>query len=367
MKYILVAVLIIHGLIHLLGTAKAYGLGNVTQLTKNISKPVGIIWLFVALIFISASILYLLKNELWWQICCLAIVLSQILIIDAWSDAKYGTVINVVLLLVVITGFAGWNFHNKYKTDVNNYLSASIVDKTDVLTEEDIQHVPEVVQRYIRYSGSLNKPKVRNFRVEMSGQIRQNEESEWMPFTTVQYNFMNDAARLFYMSAIMKGLPVKGYHRFVSGAAIMDIRLLSLIKVQYQDGAKMNISETVTFFNDMCCMAPATMIDSRIKWVEADSVKAKAEFSNNGITISAWLYINEKGELTNFISENRYAVTDINTIERLPWLTPLKDYHDFNGYNLPGYADLIYAYPGKDFCYGNFAVRNVEYNVTNFR
>lgn len=30
-----------------------------------------------------------------------------------------------------------------------------------------------------------------------------------------------------------KGLPVAGYHHFKNGKAVMDIRLLSLFKVQY--------------------------------------------------------------------------------------------------------------------------------------
>lgn len=169
------------------------------------------------------------------------------------------------------------------------------------------------------------------------------------------------------MNATMKGLPVKGYHRFLNGTAVMDIRLLSLIKVQYQDGDKMNISETVTFFNDMCCLAPATLIDKRIKWLEADSVKAKAEFTNNGIAISAWLYINDEGELTNFVSEDRYATTDKQEMIRLPWSTPLAQYRSFKDYILPGYADLVYSCPDGDLCYGKFKMVSIVYNVKRFK
>ena len=366
MKYILVAVLLLHGLIHFLGTAKAFGWASVTQLSKGISKPVGLLWLITALLFMVSVILLLSKNGTWWIACMAAIVLSQVLIAISWSDAKYGTVINVVVLLVAVTGFAQWNFYNKYKTDVIDGLRASEAEITDVLREQDIQHLPVVVQKYIRYSGSLNKPKVKSFRVEMSGHIRQDEEGEWMPFTTVQYNFLEPATRLFYMNAKMKSLPVKGFHRYVNGTAVMDIRLLSLVKVQYEKGAKMNVSETVTFFNDMCCLAPATLIDKRVKWLASDSTKAKAEFTINGITISAWLYINDKGELVNFVSEDRYA-KDKKGLIRLPWSTPLTEYRNFNGYTLPGYADLIYSYPNKDMCYGKFRILSTTYNVKELK
>jgi hypothetical protein len=98
-------------------------------------------------------------------------------------------------------------------------------------------------------------------------------QSAWMPFTSAQYNFMVVLTRLFLMNATMKGLQVAGYHRFNNGNAVMDIRLLSLVQVQDQPGKEMDISETVTFFNDMRCMAPATLIDPGIQWLEGDSRK----------------------------------------------------------------------------------------------
>jgi hypothetical protein len=183
-----------------------------------------------------------------------------------------------------------------------------------------------------------------------------------MPFTSEQYNFVNPAVRLFFMKASMKHLPVAGFHSYKNGIAFMDIRLLSLFKVQYQDGKEMGIAETVTFFNDMCCMAPATLIDNRISWTEVDSNIVNALFTNNGITISARLHFNAKGELINFISGDRYADTD-DGMKKLQWSTPLKDYKNINGYRLAGYADAVYKYPTSDLCYGNFRLTSIEYNV----
>ena len=105
----------------------------------------------------------------------------------------------------------------------------------------------------------MGRPKVNNFKMEFIGKILKDESSEWMPLTSQQYNFMQTPTRLFFMKAKMKGVPIAGYHHFENGIAYMDIRLLSLFKVQYQAGPEMNLSETVTFFNDMCCLAPSTL------------------------------------------------------------------------------------------------------------
>jgi len=161
----------------------------------------------------------------------------------------------------------------------------------------------------------------------------------------------------------MKMLPVAGYHRFKNGHAFMDIRLFSLFKVQFQDGSAMDIAETVTFFNDMCCMAPATLIDKRISWKEKENNAVTAIFTNNGISITADLYFNDIGALVNFTSKDRYAA---DAGKQLPWATPLKDYAILDGFKLAGYAETIYTYPDRDLCYGTFKLTSVKYNCTAF-
>ncbi len=363
MKIVLALLIAIHALIHLAGFTKAFNHVNISRLAQPISKPAGLLWLMAALLFLTALIMLLIRGDAWWMVAAVAAVLSQILIFTSWNDAKYGTVANVIILLSTVIGFATWNFHSAYRKDVAAELKPSSA-KTDLLTESDIRHLPEPVKKYLRYANSIGKPKVNNFRIEFAGQIRKDEKSAWMPFTSEQYNFLETSVRLFFMNATMKRLPVAGFHSFKNGDAFMDIRLLSLVNVQYQSGKEMDIAETVTFFNDMCCMAPAALIDERIKWMEDDGSKVKAEFTNNGITISAWLHFNEKGELVNFISDNRFAQQDDGTMKTLCWSTPLKNYANYNGYRLAGYADAIYAYPEGDFCYGQFIMKTIEYNCT---
>ena len=56
----------------------------------------------------------------------------------------------------------------------------------------------------------------------------------------------------FMGSPILNEIPVRGYHRHMNEQAYMDIRLLSLVKVQYMDGKKMDISERLLF--SMICV-----------------------------------------------------------------------------------------------------------------
>lgn len=67
-KYILAFIIAFHGLIHFMGFAKAFSYGNMVQLTKHISKPIGVLWFATGLMFVVAMILFLLKNENWASI-----------------------------------------------------------------------------------------------------------------------------------------------------------------------------------------------------------------------------------------------------------------------------------------------------------
>ena len=355
--------MLFHALIHISGFYKAFNPEPANVIIQNVSKIFGIFWLTAGVLFIIAAFLFSLKKNVWMVFSIIAIFLSQYLTIAYWPEAKLATIINVIILFGTILGFAEWNFNRKYKNQVRAFLGQAPLEPVSLLTEADVQYLPGPVKKYLRYSRAIGKPKVKNFKVKFSGQLRQNAQSQWMPFTSEQYNFVEASIRQFFLYATMKHLPVTGFHSFKNGSAFMDIRLLSMFRVQYQSGKEMDISETVTFFNDMCCLAPATLIDDRIQWMETDGDKVHASFTNNGITISAWLHFNDEGELINFISEDRYAAEGKKLI-RLPWSTPLKEYKEFDGRKITSNADAIYTYPNEDFCYGNFRVESIEYNCT---
>ncbi len=365
MRIVFAILVVLHAFIHLLGFAKGFGLADIRQLSEPISKSAGGLWLLAFVLLITAAALFVFRSSYWWAIALAAVVVSQLLIFYSWHDAKFGTSMNLLILLVAIVGYAASSYYGKFKNDVNaGLLSQAQPVAESLLTESDLHKLPEAVKRYLRYSGCVGRPKVKNFRIEFTGAIRKDEQSPWMPFTSEQYNFMEMPTRLFFMKAVMKGLPVAGYHCFKNGHAFMDIRLLSLFRVQYQDGAEMDTAETVTFFNDMCCMAPATLIDERIVWQETGENSVSAIFTDSGISISAELCFNQAGELVNFISNDRYAA---DAGKKLPWSTPLKNYMERDGYRLASEAETIYAYEDHDLCYGKFQMVSVQYNCMNWK
>jgi hypothetical protein len=253
-----------------------------------------------------------------------------------------------------------------FKTAVLKALDQTRAIPAEILTGPELQHLPLIVQRYLRITGCIGKEKVRNFRAEFMGGFRSHSLEKFSPLHSVQYNFFHEPTRIFYMVAKKMGIPAAGLHIYQGQTASMVIKALGLFKVTDARGPEMNQGETVTLFNDMCFIAPATLVDKNIIWEEMGNKSVRARFKNGNIYVSATLLFRENGELENFISNDRYETTDGKTYNNYQWSTPVTEYREINNYYLPSAAKLIFKHPDGDFCYAEFKLRRLEYNCTEY-
>lgn len=358
MKFAFMIVLIIHGLIHLIGFAKAFNLIEIKQWPHDISKPIGLLWLLAAILFFIVAYLYGLKKDYWTVVAFIAIVLSQTLIIIFWNEAKFGTIANIIIVITVIISWATVNFENTFRADVSLAMETTSFDET-VISQSDLDSLPTLIQNYLNYVGVIGKPKLKNVNIIFEGEMR-DKGKDWFPFVSEQYNFFELPSRLFFMKAHVKGVPINGYHAYKTKSASMLIKVLSLTPIIDINEKKLYPTETVTYFNDLCLFAPAALIDKDIRWDVVDSLSIKATFTNNESTISAILYFNEMGQLTNFESNDRHSISQMQNFK---FSTPVKNYKTINGYNLPTYGEAIWHYPDEKFTYGKFNLKHISYNV----
>jgi len=368
MRIFFLVVIIIHGAIHFLGYIKARNPGMLTQLTQPVSRAAGFAWLAAGCLFIAGGLLYLGRLEYWWIVAGPAVLLSQTLIFLSWKDAKLGTIGTVVVLIPLIIAIADalpGSFCNIYKQEALRGIRR--LGHPAIVSVDDIRKLPLPVQNYLRYTGTVGNPRVQNFRATFTGKFRRSMESGWMDFTSRQYDFFDRLTRLFFIESSVLGIPIDGLHRYKDSSATMQIKVASLEKVVDAKGDTMTKSETVTMFNDMCIMAPATLIDSSIRWETIDSLTARGTFTNAGYTISAVLSFNTQGELVDFSSDDRSMSADGVTYENYRWTTPLRDYKDFDGRKVATKADLIWHMPNGKYVYGKFHLVDIEYNCTQFK
>jgi hypothetical protein len=363
MKFVFAGLILLHGALHLLGFLKAYQLAPIDQLTTSISRPLGLMWLLAAVWLIATALLYVFHSPYWWIPAILGLLVSINLILNYWSDAKWGMVPNLVLLLALVLHFTAYQFKTHYIRDVKQSFGSNSTNNSErVLSMNDLSALPDAVKKYIMQSGFVGKPIIKNFRAISTGTIRKNETSAWIPLSIEQYNLIDPLTRLFFMTGFMKGLPIAGYHRFKDGEASMDVRLGSLFKVQYQEGKEMNIAETVTYFNDLCVFAPGALPFKDIQWEELDSFTIRAVFTDSGIAIRADLHFNDHYELVDFESDDRYYNQDDQTMKKIKWSTPLREYKTYHGFRLASKAEAVWHFPDEALVYARFDLEDMTYN-----
>jgi len=365
MRLLFALLALVHGLIHLMGFAKGWGFADLPQLTHAISKPLGLLWLLAAVLLLaSAAALYVWPRG-WWVVGALALTASQAVIITAWSDARYGTIANVMLLIGVGFGYLSQgpsSFRAAYSRAVERVLQPAA--DTSVVADTELVHLPAVVQQYLRTAGAVGQPRIHNFRARFRGQIRSGPAARWMRFTSEQVNGFDEPSRLFLMDASMFGVPVQALHQYLGPSATMRVKVASLLELADARGPDMDRAETVTLLNDMCVLAPGTLITRSIRWEAVDARTVRAFFSNAGHTISAELSFNGSGELIDFRSDDRLrSAPDGKTFTRTRWSTPVSDYRAFGPRRVSIHGEARWHAADGEFAYGRFELEAIEYNI----
>ena len=377
MKHVFAFLIVIHALILTLGFCKAFNFATLEAL-HPITRPIGLLWLAAALLFVVAVCMLYALPQWWWLPAGLALVGSTIAITAAWSDAKFGLIPNVIILLPAIVAalsVAPWSFQARFDREVALGLAHRPAD-VPMVSDADIASLPAPVQRYLRFAGAVGKPRVWNYRLRYEGGLRSAPDKPFMVGITEQQSFVNPPARHFLVHMSMYGIPADAYHRYVGPAATFNVKLASLIQVVDAKGPELNRAETVTLFNDMCLLAPSTLIDAGIVWEEVGPSSVRATWTNAGNTVSAILSFDAAGALTNFVSEDRARTEDLKNLgvsemspgsalgspNRLRWSTPIDGWRDFGGRKLPVSAKAVWHLPKGDFVYGYFKIVDANYN-----
>jgi hypothetical protein len=339
--------LAVHGLIHLVG----------------LTRPNAVLWGTAAALFFAAAEALFLWPRWWWAVGAAAVAVSTIPIAQNWTEAHVGAAVNAVILTGVVFGFLAqgpFSLRAQYDRDVRWGLDRPA--RADTLRDADIAGLPAPVRRYLRRAGVIDQSRVRSVHVRMHGRIRSGPDAPWMPIAAEQVNVVDAPARLFYLTGRMLGIPVQGFHRYVGSSASMIVKAAAIVPVVRASGPEMDRAETVTMFNDMCVMAPATLASGGIEWAPVDDRRVRARFTNGHHTIAAELVFNDEDELVNFWSDDRSIVEPGRPPRRIRWSTPVGSYRTFGQVRLASHGAGYWHEPAGEYAYIELTIDDIQYN-----
>jgi hypothetical protein len=117
----LAVVLALHGLAHLVGFAGSWHLSSeipykTTVLAGRLDlgdagiRAVGVFWLIAAIVFVVAAIAAVADRGWWLPVAVGVSIASFVLSVIAWPDSRIGVALNLVILIMLVTGdrFEWW-------------------------------------------------------------------------------------------------------------------------------------------------------------------------------------------------------------------------------------------------------------------
>lgn len=276
------------------------------------------------------------------------------------TTSTIGRTLAMSLLSAIAAGCTA--LQPEFEARVQAEFGAQPTREVPLLEEDDLAHLPPPVQRFVRASGAVGRPRVQNFRVEFDAEMYRKPGDAPMISTSVQYNFVASPSRFFFMRSRMFGLPVQVFHDYARERATFRVRVASLVNLVDEGGAAFSKVETVTVLNDLCFFAPGALVDPRLSWTPIDDRTTGVTFGNGPHRVSATLHFNERDELVDFTSDDRPQLID-GTYRPYRWSTPVEGYQLLDGRRLPTRAAAVYAHPEGPFTYGKFRLRSVAYDV----
>ena len=396
MRWFFALFVLLHGLLHLLGFVKAFELAELSTLTQPISRPMGVVWFVAAVLLCAAAGVFAFTTRAFWMIGLVAALVSQVVIITSWSDARVGTLANLIIAVVSVMVFVGEgpvSLRSEYRREVRRALATT--RPGEVLGEGDLASLPPPLRRYLEVSGAVGRPRVSAFRARWRGRIRSSagvlaEEcpkrngrfaresggrssasrpnrgsatSPWMDLSAEQVNTSDPPSRLFFMDATMRGVPITGLHAYLGDQASMRVRVLGLVPVADGRGPEMTRAETVTLLNDACMLAPSMLTSPAYRWEALSADRVRGVLTNAGHTVSAELIFGEDGMLRDFVSDDRSRSIDGKSFERLRWSTPLSATRAYGPVRLASHGEARWHLPdGTSFAYVELELEDIEHD-----
>jgi Family of unknown function (DUF6920) len=359
MKYIFGFLLLMHGIIHLKGFVDAFFSSGINQQVLGISKPVGSFWLITFVLFIISFLQYL-SDKNWFYTAFIAVILSQILIIMNWDEAKYGSILNIIIFVVGFVAYGENKFDTKIKAETASIIKT--VSESNKFVSFNLKtKLPTIIEKWLENSNVGGYKQSSTVRLKQKGRMRTKIDGKWMPFEAIQTFNLQDPS--FVWVTKVKATPflnLLGRDKLQKGKGEMLIKLASLIPVvNEKSNAKINQGAMLRFLAETCWF-PQAALSNYISWKTINDSSAEASFTYNNKTVSGIFKFNKMSDFKSFEGQRYFGGKEDSNLET--WYIEAQEYKTFNGIRIPYKNKVTWKLDKKDFHWLTLEVTEIDFN-----
>lgn len=228
------------------------------------------------------------------------------------------------------------------------------------ITEEHISNLPEIMQRYLRYTGVVGRKTIHTVHLKQQGFMRLQPDQKWLPVAAEQYFTTNPPAFLWRGKIRPSPLvSISATDQFADGHGNMQVKLWSLLTLGNTHGSEADQGELQRYLAEMSWFPTAWLSDA-IKWQVIDAHSVQAIYNQPGTTAAIVLHINEQGQLT-YVTADRYR-EEHGSYQLTPWSVRLETEQEVEGLRIPTEFGVSWHLPSGEFSWFRAHITEIEYN-----
>lgn len=360
MRIAFIILLALHGTIHLFGFLKALELSGFETILTPVSKTQGFLWLTASLLFFGSGLTFFFKQEYWWLLATLAIIVSQLLIFQFWTDAKFGTFANFIILLAVAHAY----FDHSFKEMVANeraHIFEAKTTKTEILLDTlATKRLPEAVSKWLSKSGALSHPPISSVHLNQNLQLQlKPDQTKWITGRAEQFFTIDPPAFIWTIDSQMNAfLPLVGRDKFQNGQGEMLIKLLSAIPVADAKGSDKVNQATLQRFLAEIVWFPSAALEPSIKWESLGQNSARATMSFAGTSGSGDFYFQENGDFQKF---EAMRFQDAQAAQPTKWIIEATKIEELNDIRIPTACQVSWDLSGEKWTWLKLRIEDIRY------
>ena len=239
-------------------------------------------------------------------------------------------------------------------------MNTHFMSNNRLVTTDMLQHLPEPVRRYLTYTGVVDKPWINTVQIKYSGKFRRGLDQPRMQVTARQCYTTNPPGFVWNARFNIAGLPLmSGHDQYKAGHGHMYGKMAGLFTIFDARGEEMDQGSMLRYLNEMTWF-PIGFLGENITWQGVDDHSAQVTFTDCGKSVSARMFFDDAGRLTNFVTQRYRENKGSFTLDT--WETPMTAYGVLGGLNLPIRGQAVWKLSSGDLKYADLELKEIEYN-----
>ncbi len=252
--------------------------------------------------------------------------------------------IGIVVFLIFSAFYGYWKFNHDVEKEKEAFLNSQGKKENRIVTA-DLEHLPVLMQEYLKKVGVLGKCRDCHIVFKQNGRIRSSPNKRWTHFNATQYMTAEPAG--FLWSA--QTFPIFVRDKSIDGRGEVKVSFMGLKDLELSSGPETDQSALARCLGEYI-FYPVGFLNKAISWEEIDEQQLKVKTTYKNTTVEGIFQFDELGLLQRFQTQ-RYKGDQLTDFTGLA-----EDYKLILGYYVPTRMRAIWNLAEGDFEYFNCSI-----------